>query len=801
MATSGLPGRSLGVLASSLNGLRRWHETALWSLLALGPLLFAWGWVRSDVAAQLPWPRIGELIAVGAMLWLLPSAGALMFSRSRSQLLLAVLLLLALLLHGPVALLAVSLLVLLGLASAALLGAPLGTQPLLSLVCGLALLSGLAGWTLPWPLPLQPLLAVAAGVATLLLWRRRDALWQALQGLLGELQRPGSFWPLWVVGLGVLATGFPTLQFDDLAYHRALPEQLQQIGYARLDAWTQLWALAPWASDALQGWGSVLAGGQIRGALNLLWWLLLWGGLAEALRGQLPPGSAGRVIALGASLPLGWVLLGGMQTELPAAAALVALLAWLQRPSGHAARDGLIGGALAGLLLGLKLSHLAYLGPLLLLAALRSPRLLLAWLPTALPATLLVGGSSYTYATWISGSPTLPLFNGWFAAPQLPAVSLLDARYAEGLDLGDAFGLFFDSSRYYESWDGVAGWQFVLLLGPLLLGARRWPASALPRAALLDGRSALLAVLLGALLLFAQLQYLRYLYPALVLAAIPLVVGLASFPARQRQIGTVLLSGAIALNLLLLPNAHWQLRDSLIPPRLSGQAAEAAWQREIAPELDLIETAHALEAQPTILLTDPGFPYHADARGRTLTTAWYDSQLQAAAAACQTATCWQALWQDYGISHLIVREPVAPELAEALAHGASWLRTLGVASLHRVDWPSRSERWRPSEGAWRPQLSADRAWLLQLQLHLRCEVGQPYALRSASELLHYAQCPVSGAATVDLTLRQDPGSDRVGLTAEGLPPDAALALAWHARPDLPAERQATLPRLLREARQ
>ncbi|MEZ5440390.1 MAG: hypothetical protein R3F15_02775 [Lysobacterales bacterium] len=765
-------------------------------------VLLVTGLASSDVLTQIHWRRVRELLLCGALLWLLPSLAGWLLGRSRTVVLCALLLLAVPVLHGLGPTLAVLGLFLLALRLGSLLGLGIEQQPLISLTVGLSVLAALAGWLLPWPMPLLDLLILALLLCVGWLWEQRPALLRQGRQLLSTLQRRSAFWPLWLVGMGWLPAALPSVQFDDLAYHLALPLQLEANGFARLDAYSQVWSLAPWAGDALQGWAAVLAGHSARGAVNLLWWLLLWSGVYRLCRAAALPGTASRSVLVGAAMPMGWMLLGGQQTELPAAAVLVALVAWLIDPAKLGPRrQGLVGGVLTGMLLGLKISHLAFVGPLLAAAALSRPRRLLAWLPTAVPATLIVAGSSYSYATWISGNPVLPLYNGWFGAPQLPVENLFDRRYAEGLDLSDAFGLWFDSSRYFEGWDGVAGWQFVLLLGPLLWGWRHWRLQQPSDSSLLDGRVAMAALLLGALLLFAQMQYLRYLYPVLVIASVPLALGLGSLSQQRPRLATGLLGFVVVLNLLYVPNVSWILRDRILPAGTAGSAAGEVWAARMAPERELIDAALAIDPHASILLGDIGLPYLAHSSGRALTTSWYDPELSAAAAECANdARCWPALWQRAGISHLIHRDGLGPAaLDDALTLHARPLRLSQQATLYEIDRPWAVQSPVVPNEAWTIALPGRPPWRVEVRVEGRCLPGSSLGLSDQRGLLQQRNCPSSGRALQRVQWLQE-AAEPLQLRATGLQADGPATLHWRARHDLLLARESTLPAWLREAR-
>ena len=214
--------------------------------------------------------------------------------------------------------------------------------------------------------------------------------------------------------------------FDDLAYHLALPSDLASLGYYRMDAQSQVWALSPWGSDVVHGIVQVLAAGEARGAVHLLWLLLalrlLWRILADE---GLDARWCWLGLALFASQPLQYMLAHSMQTEMPTQTLLLGLMLLIARVDADASMRRLLAiGAVVGALLAMKVLTVVYMAPLALwfLWRWRSPHL-----HRLLPAALLmlfVGGSSYAYAYAISGNPLLPLFNDVFQSPLYASATL-----------------------------------------------------------------------------------------------------------------------------------------------------------------------------------------------------------------------------------------------------------------------------------------------------------------------------------------------------------------------------------------
>ena len=221
-------------------------------------------------------------------------------------------------------------------------------RPLVSLLVGLALIAGALGWLLALPVHW---FAVHLAVCVVLVLLRRVALREAGAAMLhgwraavDEAPRAAA-WTVALAGLASAGAWLPTMQHDDLAYHLGLPWQLMAHGRYALDPMHQVWAMAPWAGDVLQGMAQVIAREEARGPINAVWFVAALAGLwrVTALLGA-PAGVRWAAVALYASLPLTASLLGGMQTETPAVAVLLGLAA-LALDAGAASRRGAFAAA------------------------------------------------------------------------------------------------------------------------------------------------------------------------------------------------------------------------------------------------------------------------------------------------------------------------------------------------------------------------------------------------------------------------------------------------------------------------
>lgn len=609
--------------------------------------LCAFGLWQSTVSGQWAPQRFRELLALAmlacAAAWVLRRFSALSMASALGSIWLLALIVFA----TP---LPVAATMLLGAAAVAVGGclAPRGSLAL-KCACGLALMAGVLGWLLPVPIHYRWVYLPA--LALLVAWRRHALIadWEKLRTdwrtSVAEHPRAAAFA---VLALGLALTGcwLPTVQADDIAYHLRLPWQLLADGRYALDPTYHVWALAPWAADIVQAIPQVLAGAESRGPVNALWIGLTAAGVWQlAVVLGATRRNAWLAVALYASIPLTASLAGTMQTETPTAALLVWLMVLVAGEPDAQPGQGLAAAVLVGGLLGLKLAA-AGLALLVLPWALWRARSRLG-IRRTLVSTLLalaVGGSSYAYAAIIARNPVLPLLNGWFRSPYFAASNFDDPRWHAGFDAALPWHLTFDTGRYMEGFDGGIGFMIVLLGGAWLL-------------ALLDRRTRGAALTCSALVWvpLIPLQYVRYVFPALVVL-VPILVAAACHADSRRSVS--LLLAACVLNFAFQANGSWILHSGAIRQVVRHVGSDRFLYENYAPERLLIE---ALRAQGgprgNVLYMDPGRCYMAELGERGRTVNWYAPGLEAAARSAQSDASgaqWVALLRQQEISDVLV---------------------------------------------------------------------------------------------------------------------------------------------------
>lgn len=654
-----------------------WQRGLLW----LGAPLCLAGLATTGIAAQWRGGRFAELILL-ALISLGAAAVLRRILQWRLASGLAVVWLLALVFFVGVVPAAAT--VLLGTTALALGGLLDRRAPVaLQLACGLALIGGTLGWLLPVPLHHRAVyLALALAVIT---WRWRALLetWHEAtvewRRNIDAAPRTAAF-AIVALGLASAACWLPTLQADDVVYHLRLPWQLTLQHRYPLEPGLHIWSLAPWLADVLQAVPQVIAGAEARGSMNALWIAMTAAGvwrLGTTLGANARP--AWLAVALYASVPLTAGLAGGMQTETPTTALLVWLV-WVIVDREERPRRLWLGTILLGGLLALKLASAAFallLLPLALWSHRRLPRVMPAL--GAAGVALAIAGSSYAYAAWTARNPFLPLFNAWFHSPYYDNANFDDARWHAGFDAALPWNLTFHSDRYLEAFAGGGGFVLVALAGAwlLALATRRTVAVAITATALLA-------------LPLLPMQYLRYVFPALVLM-LP-VLSLTAFRFDPRR-AACLLIGVCVLNFAFQANSFWLLRIGVVKMTIKEAGNDAAVFRAYAPERELLANIRNTSHR-NVLALDPDRPNVAELglQGRSISQ--YDRSLRNAALRAErdaSGVAWAELLRHADISDVLARPATAtPAQQAALTRvGAVHQQTAGD-----LEW------WRiPAEGA------------------------------------------------------------------------------------------------------
>ncbi|AOY93012.1 hypothetical protein BKK79_15350 [Cupriavidus sp. USMAA2-4] len=649
-------------------------------LLWLGPVLIVAGFATTTVRTEWQGNRIVEFLAIAGTLLAIAAVLTKVKRCSASTALagIAVVLLCTHAGFGPAAAMMLFGGAALGVGSA--LVPTMGRRRwALALLIGMVVLGGAAGWLLPFPIH-KPLIYVAAMLSICLLRYRviaravRDSLagWQ-----LAVRDAPhASFFAVVVLCISSTSLWLPTVQYDDMVLHLSLTDQLRQLGYYRMDAATQVWAMTPWVADIVQAMVAVVATQEARGLVNAVWFVLaayfLWDisrslGLSSRLRWL--------SVAAFASQPLILPLLGSMQAETSltaASAAAVAAVLYLKQGTGrHRSIVAVV--LLCATLMAFKATQVLLVGPLVVWTLWgRQLGRDLAVVARWFPLVLLIAGSSYFYGALITGNPVLPVFNDVFRSPYYDLARFNDMRWHTAMGLSTPWDLAFHSKRYMEAYDGAAGFLFLGLLGGAVLAA--WSRKVLP---------ALLVVAISLLATFASIQYLRYIFPALTLLVPLSLAGFRCWGIRDRELVAVV-GAMVLLNLSFLPSGSYHYRERIIWDTFRLNSGTRQIEQNFAPEKVLAD--YLLEQggpEASVILTDRERPYIAPFAGRAFTTAWYDPSMLAASRKADedvSGVLWERLVRATGVSHVVT----GPGSSRAVLAAVDSMHAVPVVSLREV---------------------------------------------------------------------------------------------------------------------
>lgn len=547
-------------------------------------------------------------------------------------------------------------------------------SPVVGSAIGLAVIAGIAGWTLT--LPIHAAWTWGVLLFGVVFARPRNARGVALQlvggwrGFVRAKPRHAAALTL-LVGLATTACWLPNFQSDDLAYHLSLPTQIVQDRAYAPSVDMMVWAFAPWANDTLHGIVSVLSGRVSHGALNA-GWLVLVACLAWRLLRTLGTSTSLATwgVAVAMSVPMLRGLGTGMHTELPATALTLALctIAFEARR-----RPPLLAvAALAGGLFALKGMHGFAATPLILYAAAKAIHDATMRQRVIAPAVFVaVGASSYVQAAIATGNPVFPLANGVFASPLAPAEYSVDARWQHPIEWNTLPALFFDTTRYLESGNGALGIAAIALCGAVVLAVSR-RTLAIP----------LLLTVALIVLPFCLVQYARYVLPGIV--CFGLIASAASARVLSPAPASIALATCVAAQLLLWPAGNWLLSTRALAHLVGSGGNAAVIARRYLPEMRIVGS---LPTDARVLATDPNAPYVArfGRRGRNVSS--YAPEWQRAAGEANsdaTGALWRALLQRSEATWVLVDErTISPGLSNALSN-------LGAvrydAEAHAVAW-------------------------------------------------------------------------------------------------------------------
>ena len=476
---------------------------------------------------------------------------------------------------------------------------------------------------------------------------------------------PGHAVLIFILMMQWLVALKPEVGADGLAMHLAIPAMVAQDGRFGFDFQSYSWALMPMGGDFAFTGVYLLGGEAAARLLNFALLALMAAMVYSASRRWLSPGWAAIATALFASTPLVQLVTGSLFVENVWAALILG--AGVALWSGEVT----VGAILLGSAMSVKLGTSAYLLPAAVLGwlALRKTE---QRLRTAMVATLLLivfAIPPFLYAWVKTGNPIFPFANSFFRSPYFDPVSIADTRYRPSHDWNGLYDLTFRSARFIEGQGGALGFQYFLLLAPLLLLLCIAFRTKAPRAPVLFA-------LTGAVITFVSLPNLRYVYPALALLSIGIGWLLAELPALSMAIIPM-----TALNIWFMPASGWHHREFA----LFNQSQFEEYLQGSAPPRKLVDIVNRIApGQPVGFLNgDPIAGLHARAYSDTWHTYRFWKRMIDAPESAQVAV----LYHEHGIHYVITPMPPPGEYLVVQHFVEEWTAPTGYALNH---WELRS---------------------------------------------------------------------------------------------------------------
>ncbi|HLH38626.1 MAG TPA: hypothetical protein VKX39_05715 [Bryobacteraceae bacterium] len=430
----------------------------------------------------------------------------------------------------------------------------------------------------------------------------------------------------------------PETGSDALAMHLAIPEMIARAGRFSFDFREYTWALMPMGGDFAFAGAYLLGGEAAARLLNFAMLALIAAIVYRASLRWLSPGRAALAAALFASTPLIQLVTGSLYVENIWAALIAgaAVALW----TGELA----VGGMLLGAAFSTKLGTSAYVPGAIALAWIALRKMLRPVRSAAAGAALLVLFASppYFYAWVRTRNPIFPFANSFFRSPYFDtSFPMVDARYRPEHSWSAFYALAFRSANFIEGQNGAMGFQYFLLLAPLLILLNRKG----PRAPVWFGAA-------GAAITFLSLPNLRYLYPAMPLVSIGIAWLWCELPAM-----TMACAAMIALNIWFMPASGWQHDGFALFTRQQFEH----YLLTNAPQRKLVEALNRIApGQPAALLNGDSI---AGLRARAFTDTWHTFDFWRQYLAAENAAAMSRVFHQAGVRYVIAPAKLDSKIA------------------------------------------------------------------------------------------------------------------------------------------
>lgn len=272
-----------------------------------------------------------------------------------------------------------------------------------------------------------------------------------------------------------------------------------------------------------------------------------------------------------------------------------------------------------------------------------------------------LGSCFYLVAFLKTGNPFFPFLNGLFKSTYWDPVNFLDRRWVTGVSINLPWLMTFDSSKYEESASGSMGLSILFLAicsTCFFLIRRRNLVASIPLAL---GVFYLAAVL-------AQVQYLRYLLPGLLLIATSCAYYMQyAIPRLIAALWIPTLISLVAANIFGLPSSrflnglmHIPVTNLFIAGSYRGIISNNFAEESLDAHRYLGQVLSAsARATPTVLML--GCSYGAHFSGRTIYTNWVNHSWKRQEPRLMDPAAFQQYIDDNAVTHVTIDGCTTPE--------------------------------------------------------------------------------------------------------------------------------------------
>ena len=540
-----------------------------------------------------------------------------------------------------------------------------GPDVVLATLAGLALFVGLLSLCAQWPVHYEPVYATLLAVPLIFALRRLPRHVERARTLLRERS-----WSLaeraWLALLGVVlvlhlfTAAKPEVGFDAHTMHLQFARLVAASHAWPYDIGRYAWAVMPLGADWMFAVAYLLGGEACVRLLNAAFGILTGFLLYRLARKWAPRLPALASVTLFASAPLAFLVTGLLYSETLWCAfvlgTLVAALDWMKTRSQATlcALCLLAAGALQAK--AISVLWLVALGGALVLASRGSVlRLTGARARAVAAASLLIGAWPYANAWWRTGNPVFPFMNTVFRSPLFDTAHAFDnPLYRQPLLPWTPYELVLDSGRYIEGATGAPGFHWLLLFPVMAV------AFALRRRPRLQWFCIAIAAAFF-VAVYVQQAYLRYLLPALLVAAAAAAWALADLPDGRAPRTIVVVVGAalIALNLRFMYTGSWTHAE-LCPSCAFDAQARKRYVAHYAPLAVVSEWLNANLPDARVGFFTSQDPSPAGYTGYSRSVHWHDFAVFEAFARARNADDILAIARAFRLTHVVVHAVPAP---------------------------------------------------------------------------------------------------------------------------------------------